>query len=95
MEVRVQHRQHQAQIDRDRGLSSEQHLDSLLDLEVAAVDLVVESDHLVGELGIRLAERIERAAKCAQDEVALLEQIRLGRVQVLLQPDSQPNLPVT
>ena len=40
---------------RDRRLPREQRLDALLDREVALVDLVVEGDHLVGELVVALA----------------------------------------
>ena len=48
-------------------------LDALLDREVAVVDLVVEGDHLVGELDVVAARaRSSAAAQRAQDEVALL-----------------------
>ena len=91
----MQHREDEAQVDRDRRLPGEQGLDRLLDLEVAPVDLVVEGDHLVRQLGVCLAERVERAAQRAEDELALLEQARLESVEIFLERDSQPNLPVT
>ena len=69
----------------DRGLAREQRLDRLLEREVPRVDLVVERDHLVGQLGVVLAERIDRAPERAENEVALLEQRRLQSVHLLLQ----------
>ena len=58
-------------------LAREQRLDAGLDREVAAVDLVVEADHLVGELVVAARERVQRRAERAQDEVALLLERRL------------------
>ena len=91
------HREHEAQVAGDRRLAREQRLDALLDREVALVDLVVEGDHLVGELRVLLHERVERAAQRAQDEVALLLQRRLDLVELLLETPyaHQPNRPVT
>ena len=43
VEIRVQDREHEPQVDGDRRLPREQLLDSLLDLEIALVDLVVEA----------------------------------------------------
>ena len=68
---------------------------ALLDRGVAAVDLVVEGDDLVGELRVRLAQRVERPAQRTQDELPLLEQVRVDRVEIFLEGDSHPNLPVT
>jgi hypothetical protein len=69
----------------------------LLDLEVAAIDRVVERDHLVGELGVRAPQRVQRAAQRAQHEAPFLQQARLQGVEVLLEADAthQPNRPVT
>ena len=48
----MDHREHETQVARDGCLPGEQHLDRFLDLHVEAVDLVVERDHLVGELDV-------------------------------------------
>ena len=80
---------------RRRRLSREQRLNARLDVEVAAVDLVVERDHLVGELLVLLLERVQRAAQRPADELALLLERRLELVELFLKPDSQPNRPVT
>ena len=61
---------------------------SVLDLEVEPVDVVVEGDHVVGELDVALPERVQRAAEHAQDELALLLQARLELVELLLEADS-------
>ena len=50
----VQHREHEPEIARDRRLPREQRLDPLLDRDVALVDVVVERDHLVGQLCVPL-----------------------------------------
>ena len=55
------------------------------DRAVARVDVVVEGDHLVRQLGVAPLERLERAAQRAQDELALLHQRGLEHVQLLLQ----------
>ena len=52
VEIDVQHRQHEAQVDRHRRLQREQALDALLQRVVAVVDLVVEGDHLVGQVDV-------------------------------------------
>jgi hypothetical protein len=51
VQVRVQDREHEPQVDGDRRLAREQRLDALLEREVARIDVVVERDHLVRELG--------------------------------------------
>ena len=69
----------------------------LLDREVARVDLVVERDHLVGELDV-LVRRARSSAprERAEDEVALLLERRLELVEIFLERDAhQPNRPVT
>ena len=60
---------------------------ALLDRDVAPVDLVVEGDHLVGQLDVSLSERVQRAAQRAQDELALFLQARLELVELLLEAD--------
>src|SRR5688572_7171261 len=95
VEVVVQHRQDEAEVDRDRGLAREERLDAFLDAEVGSVDLVVEGDDLVGQLDIGLRERVQAAAERAKDERALLLQRRLELVEVLLERDPHPKRPVT
>ena len=48
----VQDREHEAEVGGDGRLLREQLLDRLLDPVVARVDLVVERDDLVAELGV-------------------------------------------
>ena len=69
-EVDVEHREQQPQVARDRRLQGEQRLDLVLDAEEVAVDLVVEGDHLVGELDVPLLERAHRAADGAERRAA-------------------------
>ena len=102
MQVVLEQREHEAEVGRDRRLAGEQQLDPLLDLEVLGVDVVVERDHLVRELVILRAHRLDRSAERAQDELALGPQRQLERVQLLLEADARhrprlahPNRPVT
>ena len=81
----MEDRQHEAQVDRHRGLPGEQRLDALLEREVPRVDLVVEGDHLVRQLRISFAQRVHRAAERPEHELGLLLQGRLERVQLLLE----------
>src|SRR5262249_25120803 len=90
MEVDPQNREHQAEVDRDRRLTREQRLHALLDPGVADVDLVVEPDHLVGELVVAAGERVQCRAQDAEDERALLLQIRLEALQLLVKALSHP-----
>ena len=85
VEVHAEHGEHEPQVARDRRLAGEQRLDAGLDREVAAVDLVVEADHLVGELVVAARERVQRRAERAQDEVALLLQRRLELLELVLE----------
>ena len=62
VEVHVQDGEHQPKIGRDGRLPGKQRRNAVLDLEVEAVDVVVEGDHLVGKLLVALLERVERAA---------------------------------
>ena len=95
MEVVLQHREHEPEVARHRGLAREQELDPLLDLEVLRVDVVVERDHLVGELDVLRADGLDGPAQRAQHELALDVQQPLELVQLLLEGDPQPNRPVT
>ncbi len=97
VEVRVQEREHEPQVAGDRGLLREQRLNASLDVEVERVDLVVEGDHLVGELVVLLPQRVQCAAQRAEHELALLLQRTLGAVELLLEGDAghQPKRPVT
>ncbi len=63
--------------------------------EVEGVDLVVERDHLVGELGIALSKRIDRSAKSTEDELDLLAEVRLKGPKLLREDVPHPNRPVT
>jgi hypothetical protein len=97
VQIHVQHGEHETQVGRDRRLPREQLLDALLDREVALVHLVVERDHLVGELGVLLDERVDRAAQRTQHERRLLVQRSLELIEPLLErdPHRHPNRPVT
>src|SRR6266511_3469300 len=61
------------------------------DPELAAEAIVVEGDDLVGKLGVGLAQGVERPPQRAQDELPLLEERRLQRIQILLEAD--PHVP--
>ena len=91
----MEDREHESQVARDGGLAREGHLDLLLEREVARVDLVVERDHLVAELDVLRAERVDDAADRPQDDLARLLEARLEGVQLGLELDSHPNRPVT
>ncbi len=99
VEIAVEDCQHEAEVERHRGLSREQRLDALLEREVTRVDLVVERDHLVRQLRISFAQRVHRAAERPEHELGLLLQGRLEGVQLLLERRArhrhQPNRPVT
>ena len=81
----MEDRQHEPQVDRHGRLPRQERLDALLECEVTRVHLVVERDHLVRELGVALAERVHRAPERAEDELRLLLERRLERVQLLLE----------
>ena len=94
----MQDREHEAEIRGHRGLLREQLADRLLDPVVAGVDLVVEGDDLVAELGVLRRENVDGTAQRPQDERALLLQSGLERVEAGLELDAghrQPNRPVT
>jgi len=84
----VQDREHEPEVDRDRCLSREQALDALLDRQVVAVDVVVEGDHLVGQLGISALERQEDRAQRAEHEVALGLKLALELCELLVEADA-------
>ena len=89
----MQHPEHEPQVPGGRRLAGEQRGDCLLDALVLPVDLVVEGDHLVGELWIALLERLHRASKRPQDELAFLDEVRLDRVELDLKRDPHPAHP--
>ena len=95
MEVHAQHCEHEPQVARDRCLAGKQRLDALLDLQITPVDLIVEADHLVGELVVTARERVERRAQDAQDKRTLFLDRRLELLQFVMEGSSHPNLPVT
>ena len=53
----MQDREHEPEVGRNRRLGREQVLYAVLDPEVAGVDLVVEADDLLGELGVAVLEQ--------------------------------------
>ena len=64
-----------------------------MDADVLPVDLVVEGDHLVGELWIALLQGFHRASKRPQDELAFFDEVRLDRVDLYLERDPHPAHP--
>ena len=91
----MQDRQDEAEVARDRRLPRQQVLDPLLDLEMDGVDLVVEADHLVGEVAVGLGERGEHRPERAHDQVALELEPGLEVVELPLELAPHPNRPVT
>ena len=85
MEIDVQHRQHEPQIDGDGRLQRQQALDALLQGVVAVVDLVVEGDHLVGQVDVAPVERVDRRAQRAQHEQPLLLERLLQALELLVE----------
>ncbi len=81
----MQDGENEPQVDGDGRLPSEELLDALTDREVAVVDLVVERDHLVGELGVLLFERIHGTPQGAEDQGGLLLEVGLKTIQLLLE----------
>jgi hypothetical protein len=70
--VRVQNREHEAQIARDGRLAREEKLDPLLGTQVGVVDVVVERDHLGRQLAVASHKRLDCSAQRAEDELRLL-----------------------
>jgi hypothetical protein len=95
MEVYVEDRQDEAKIAGDRRLARKQKLDALFDPNVMLVDIVVERDHLVGELFVALLESIDRAPQGTQDQLTFLLECRLEKIELFLEGRPHPNLPVT
>src|SRR5436189_1457096 len=85
VQVRSQHREHEPKVDGNGRLPGEQRLDPLLDRQVPLIDLVVEGDHLVGELGVGLLDRIDGRAQRTQDIVALFLEGRFDLFELLLE----------
>ena len=79
----MEDREHEPQVAGDRRLQGEQRLDRALDVEEEVVDLVVEGDHLVGELDVALLERPDGPANRGEDPLALLLELRLDPVESL------------
>ena len=68
-------------VARDGRLQREQPLNRVLDAEEVVVHLVVEGDHLRGELPISLLERTHRTVDGAHDALAHLLELGLDRFQ--------------
>jgi hypothetical protein len=85
VEVDVQHREHEPQVDGDGGLQREQRLDPLLERVVAAVDLVVERDHLVGEVDVAAVEGVDRRPQGPQHDLPLLLQRLLEALELFVE----------
>jgi hypothetical protein len=68
VEVDVEDGEHEAKVASNGCLAREKRLHALLDPHVPVVDVVVERDHLVGELVVALLQCIERAAQSAKHE---------------------------
>jgi len=84
-------------IPHHRRLLRQQLADRPLDAVVAVVDLVVEGDDLVAELDVLRLERVDRAGDRAEDDLALLLEVGLERLEALLvlDPSHYPKRPVT
>ena len=93
----MQHGEDESQVGRHGRLLREQLLDRLLDRVVAAVDLVVEGDHLVAELDVLRLERVDGGPNRAEHDRALLLEAGLERLEALLVLDARhhPKRPVT
>ena len=85
VEIDVQHGQHEAQVDGDRRLQREEALDALLQRVVAVVDLVVERDHLVGQVDVAAVEGVDGRAQCPQHELPLLLERLLETFELLVE----------
>ncbi len=77
----MENREHEAQIACNRRLECKERLDRALDIEEQAVDLVVEGDHLVGELRVALLQRPHGSTNHGQDPLALLLEMGLDPVE--------------
>ena len=95
MQVHLEHGEHQAQVGRDGRLPGEQHLHAGLDAHAQPIDLVVEGDDVVGELGIARLQRGHRATERAQDELSLLLEVGFELCELFLEGGSHPKRPVT
>ena len=96
MQVHPENGEHEPEVGGDGRLPREQRLHALLDRDIATVDLVVEPDHLVGELLVAARESVERRAQRAQNQVALLLQRRLELPELLGEREPHhPKRPVT
>ena len=71
MEIRVEDREHEPKIACNGGLSRQQQLDLVLDVEAAPVDVVVERDHLAGQLDVLRDDSLGRTPDRALHELRL------------------------
>ena len=91
----MEQREDESQVGGDRRLASEHQLDLLLHREVPVVDLVVEGDDLVAQLDVLRPQCIHDSADRSQNDLAGFLEASFEGVQLGLQLDSHPNLPVT
>src|SRR5205814_8858985 len=75
------HREQQAQIAGDRRLEREQSLNLVLDAQEVVVDLVVERNHLCGELSIPFLECAHRPVDGADNALPHLLKLRLDLLE--------------
>ena len=92
----MEQRQHHAQVAGDGRLPRQQRLDPAGQIAVDAIDLVVEGDHLVGELRVALLERLDRAASERRTSSPSSISAAWSMSSSSCSPDAhQPNRPVT
>ena len=83
----MQYGEDEPEVARDGSLPGEELLDASLDRDVELVDLVVERDHLVGELRVLRAHGLDGSAQRAQHELALGLERGLELLELLLEGD--------
>ena len=91
----MQDREHEPQVGRDRRLRGQEVLDPLLDLQVDRVDLIVESDHLLGRLVVRVVEGRQGEPERAHDQIALELEPHLETLELPVELVPHPKRPVT
>ena len=89
----MQDGEQEPEVARHRRLEREQRLDRALDAEKEPVDLVVEGDHLVGELLVALLERAHRAVDRRDRPLGLFLELRLDLAQVVVDRHCDTVLP--
>ena len=85
----MQECEHEPQVRGDGRLPREQLLDPLVDREVEVVDVVVERDHLVGELRVLCARGLDGGSERPEHELALGLQPGLELLELLLEGDPE------